>query len=70
VIENFPCISNTNLNSDEDHTAFLSHTPKTRRTIGNLSRQWETKVECIFRPYVQYKNIKRSNNRIKSIKPN
>ena len=31
-----------NVNNDEDNTAFPSQTQKTRRTIGNFLRQWET----------------------------
>jgi len=38
------------VNNDEDHTAFPSQTPKTRRTIGNFLRQWETNLNEYFGP--------------------
>ena len=40
-------------NNDEDHTAFPSQTPKTRKTIGSFLKTVGTKLEWTFRPYVQ-----------------
>ena len=33
------------INNDEDHTAFPSQTPKTRRTIGNFFKTVGNKLE-------------------------